>query len=196
MLGSGGHAKVVVATARAMGYTEIAVYDDDPARLDSEVLGVRIVGQTASVLGDPGALAVLAIGDNRTRLRLAASARCRFAVIVHPRSVVEETVVLGAGTVVFAGATIQPDTRIGAHGIVNTAASIDHDCSLGDAVHVAPGVHLAGTVTLGDGAFLGVGAVVTPNRRVGAWSVVGAGAVVVRDVPDNSVTYGVPARAR
>lgn len=196
VVGSGGHAKVVIATARAAGLTVSKVVDDDPARWGGDVLGAAIAGPVAPVLDDPDATAVLAIGHNRVRHRLAAAARCRFTTIVHPRAIVDPTARLGAGTVVFAGAVIQPDAAIGAHVIVNTAATIDHDCVLGDFVHIAPGVHLAGNVSLDTGAFLGIGTVATPGIRVGAWTTVGAGASVIRDLPAGVTAVGVPARPR
>ena len=194
IVGAGGHAKVVLAAARAAGFEVAALADDDTSRHGSQVLGTEVVGLAGPVLADPGALAVLAIGDNATRARLGAAANCRFATIVHPSAVVEEDVELGAGTVVFAGAAIQPGTRLGAHCIVNTAASIDHDCVLGAAVHVAPGTRLGGDVTLADGVFLGIGAVVAPGLTVAERTVVGAGAAVIQDLPGNVTAVGVPAR--
>ncbi len=195
IVGAGGHAKVVLATARAAGFTDVALVDDDPARHGSEVLGVPVGGASAAALADAGAAAVLAIGDNEVRARLGSGAACPFATVVHPGAMVHATVDLGDGTVVFAGAVIQPDARLGRHCIVNTSASIDHDCVLGEAVHIAPGTRLGGDVTLEDAVFLGVGAVVAPGVRIGAGTVVGAGASVVRDLPPGITAVGVPARS-
>lgn len=194
VVGSGGHAKVVIATARAAGHEVAAVADDDPARWGQRVLGVEVAGPAAATLDDPGALAVLAIGANRSRQRLASAARCRFATVVHPGAVIDPTVRIGPGSVVFAGTVIQPDAVIGAHAIVNTGASIDHDCAIGDFAHIAPGVRLAGDVALGDGVFFGIGAVAIPGVRVGGWTTVGAGAAVIDDLPAGTVAAGVPAR--
>jgi sugar O-acyltransferase (sialic acid O-acetyltransferase NeuD family) len=196
VVGAGGHAKVVIATARAAGYTSLEIADDAPDRRGATLLGVAVTATAQDVLARSDATCVLAIGDNRARHALAGGARCRFATIVHPGAIVDPTVALGAGTVVFAGAVIQPDTRIGPHGIVNTGASIDHDCALGAAVHVAPGARLAGNVSLGDGVFVGIGAVIIPGRSVGAWTRIGAGAAVVRDLPGGATAVGVPARVR
>jgi sugar O-acyltransferase (sialic acid O-acetyltransferase NeuD family) len=196
VIGSGGHAKVVIATAQAAGFSVTAVVDDEPGRWGHRVLGVPVAGPTASTLEDPEALAVLAIGANRARQVRARGARCRFATIVHPGAIVHPSVRFGDGSVVFAGAVIQPDAAIGGHAIINTGASIDHDCVLGDFVHIAPGVRLAGSVTLGDGVMLGIGTVAIPGSRVGAWTTVGAGAAILGELPENVIAIGTPARPR
>lgn len=193
VIGAGGHAKVVIATARAAGFRVIGAVDDDQARWGSAILGVEIAGPVSRVLEDRNACAVLAIGHNATRRRLGAAA-CQWMTVVHPSALVDASVALGAGSVVFAGAIIQPDARLGAHAIVNTGASIDHDCALGDAVHVAPGARLAGNVALGDEVFFGIGAVAIPGVSIGARTTVGAGAAVVDDLPADVIAAGVPAR--
>jgi len=196
IIGAGGHAKVVVASARAAGFDVAAIADDNVALWGSQLLGVPVAGPTAPVLDDPGAQVVLAIGSNATRRKLAAASRCRFVSVVHPSAIIDASVRLGAGSVVFAGAVIQPDAALGGHAIVNTGASIDHDCAVGVAVHVAPGARLAGNVTLGDEVFIGIGAVVVPGISIGARTTVGAGAAVVRDLPADVIAAGVPARVR
>lgn len=47
---------------------------------------------------------------------------------------------------------------------------------------------------IGAGAFLGVNAVVMPGVRIGNQAIIGTGAVVTKDVPDNEVWVGIPAK--
>lgn len=194
IVGAGGHAKVVIATARACGWTELELADDDVQLLGREYLGVRVSRTGAAVLADSASLAIIAIGDNAVRSRLADSARCDIISLVHPSAHVDDSVVIGAGCVVFAGAVVQPATTLGAYTIVNTSSSVDHDCTLGRAVHVGPGAHLCGGVRVGDRTLLGVGAMVIPCMEIGADVIVGAGAAVVRNVPSSAIALGVPAR--
>lgn len=193
LVGAGGHAKVVIATVHAAGGKVVAAYDDAQARWGREILGVPIDGPIHSEqIGS--APAIIAIGNNRARQAIVRRLQAQWISVRHPDTTVHPSVSLGKGTVVFAGAVIQPDTTIGAHSIVNTAASIDHDCIIGDFVHVGPGVHLCGGVTADEGVLLGVGAKVAPNVEIGPWSTAGAGAVCVLDVPGNTTVVGVPAR--
>lgn len=56
------------------------------------------------------------------------------------------------------------------------------------------GVSRVGRVTIGDEVFVGHGTIILPNVRIGSRVVVGAGSVVTRDIPDNSVAAGNPAK--
>ncbi len=51
-----------------------------------------------------------------------------------------------------------------------------------------------GDIIIADGAWLGFGVVVLDNVRIGKGAVVGAGAVVTREIPDNAIAAGSPAR--
>lgn len=197
ILGAGGHAKVVIATAKACAVHVTGILDDDEQKLGTELFGVNVLSGLPDLHCFAGHQCVVAVGDNVVRRRVFEQWRWRrisWRSLIHPSAVVDMSVTIGDGTVVFAGATLQVDVSVGDHCIINTQASLDHDCSLGDFVHLAPGCHLAGNVTVEDGAFLGIGSSVVPGVRIGKNAVVGAGAVVLRDVPDNTTVVGVPAR--
>jgi len=193
VIGAGGHGKVVVSTLLAAGIPVPCVLDDDREKWASEIFGVPVRGPVSDEV-EPGRLAVLGIGRNEERKRIAEALNLDWATVIHPHAWVHPSVNLGAGAVVFAGAIVQPDTVIGRHVIVNTGALIDHDCEIGDYAHVAPGVKLSGGVRLDEGVFLGIGSCAIPGVHVGEWTTVGAGAAVVNDLPSGVTAVGVPAR--
>lgn len=195
VLGAGGHAKVVVSTLQAAGVAVTGLFDDDRGKWNQRVSGVLVLGalERGSEVND--AAAVIGIGDNGTRQRIAEQYdNFEWLSIIHPSACVHPSARLGRGTVVFAGAVIQPDARIGDHGIANTMVSVDHDCRVERYVHLAPGVHLAGHVLVGEGVLIGVGSAVIPHVSIGARTVVGAGSAVVGDLPPDVTASGVPAR--
>ena len=51
-----------------------------------------------------------------------------------------------------------------------------------------------GKVDIKDNVFVGHGAIVLPDVTIGPNAIIAAGAVVTRDVPENSIVAGVPAR--
>jgi sugar O-acyltransferase (sialic acid O-acetyltransferase NeuD family) len=199
LFGAGGHAKVVIDTIREDGRFVIeGLLDDDEALLGSYVLGLVVKGTIAPESVERFGIenAVIALGSNLARADVARrfEGMVNWVRVIHPRAYVAASARIGKGTVVFAGAVVQPEASIGEHVIVNTASSIDHDGIVGDFSHIAPGVRLGGEVRIKEGALLGVGANITPGRTVGAWATVGAGAVVIRDVPDEVLAVGVPAK--
>lgn len=194
IVGSGGHAKVVIATARAAGYRPIAVLDDDQSRQGMTLLGVPVLGSSCELERSEHP-AVVAIGDNQSRQRIVEQhPNVTWATLVHPRAFVDGSAALGVGTVVFAGAVIQPDVRVGHHVIINTSASVDHDCDIQDFAQVAPGAHLGGTVTLGRGSFVGIGSTLHQGAELGPGAILGGGAFLKGSVPAGMTAVGVPAR--
>ena len=198
ILGSGGHAKVVADIVLNAGHSVTGFLDDDQELVGRRVLGIPILGPIHTYDVHSADRLVLGIGSNRVRRsiveQLGDAARHLWISAIHPRATVAATVSIGNGTVVMAGAVINPDTAVGSHSIINTGATVDHDCDVADFVHVAPGCHVAGGVKVGEGSLLGVGSSVTPNRTIGTWATVGAGAVVIENVPSGETVVGVPAR--
>jgi sugar O-acyltransferase (sialic acid O-acetyltransferase NeuD family) len=196
VIGGGGYAKVAISTLRAAGFEVAAVFDDDPDKRGTQVMGVEVLGPLGSIPDHPYVLGFVAVGDNRARRAIADRVGLRWVIAVHPGAHVDPSVTVGPGTVVCAGAVVQPGATIGEHVIINSGSVVEHDCVIGRFAHVAPRVALAGGVRVGEGTLLGVGTSVIPGIRIGSWSTVGAGSVVVRDLPDEVVAYGSPARPR
>jgi len=195
VIGAGGHAKVVIASLLDVGLPIRTILDEDPDKVGTRILGVRVSGGYSHLSSDPQAPTVIAIGDNRARNDLARRFAGRdWLTVIHPAAYVHPSASVGPGTVAFAGSVVQPGARIGSHCIINTGATVDHDCRIGDFSHIAPGSHLAGGVRVGRGAFLGVGSAAIPNVEIGDWSVVGAGGVVVGDLPPGVTSVGAPAK--
>lgn len=158
-----------------------------PVFADAGLLDTPPVPAVVVAIGEPGARA-------RIVERLCAHAPRQFPCLVHPHAWVARRAILGEGSLVLAGSTINCDVQLGSHVSVNLGVTISHDCVVGDYVSLGPGVHLAGGVSVGRGSDLGTGVCVRPGARIGANCVVGAGSVVVADVPPGVIAYGVPAR--
>ncbi|HCE2997510.1 TPA: acetyltransferase [Vibrio parahaemolyticus] len=198
ILGASGHGKVVAEIAELNGYTNIEFFDDRwPELQNVEHWPVKGNSETLLKVASHFNLTVIAIGNNEVRLekqKLLSIAGAKFSVLEHPRATISRHSQLGVGTVVMAGAVINPFVKVGKACIINTAATIDHDCSLADGVHVSPGCNIAGGVIIGEGSWLGIGSQVKQLVSIGAGVTVGAGATVVNRVPDFQTVVGTPAQ--
>jgi sugar O-acyltransferase (sialic acid O-acetyltransferase NeuD family) len=187
LLGASGHGKVIADILRLSGETEIIFWDDDAA--------ATIPGYTVySPKGNTEDEVILSIGNNGTRKKIADVSSYTYGKAIHPTAILSPDVFIGEGTVVMAASVINPGSQIGKHCIINTAAVIDHDVIIEDYVHISPNATLAGNVTVKEGVWVGAGATIIQGITIGSWAVIGAGAVVIKDVPDNAVVVGNPAK--
>ena len=199
IVGSGGHAKVIIDIFRSAGVYEPLGCTDVLSK-DKKVAGVPVLGDDSilpKLFSDSIKYAFIALGDNAVRARLAKRVKeIGFELVnaVSPHSYVSASARMGSGIAIMPGAVVNPEATIGDNVIINTGASVDHDCVIEAFCHIAPGCSIAGNVKIGRGSLLGIGSVVIPNVTVGEWSVLGAGSVVTCDLPGRSVALGFPAK--
>jgi acetyltransferase EpsM len=200
--GAAGHARVVADIIRLRAEYNIVGFLDNinPERRGTTFCGAPILGSVEELdhLKQQGIEhIILGFGNCTARLQLAEVVRSkgfRLVNAIHPQAIVASDVSIGAGSVIAAGAVVNPATQIGEHVIINTGACVDHDGVIADGCHISPGVRLGGHVTIDRASWIGIGATVIDHLQIGANTLIGAGSVVVNDIPDNVVAYGVPAR--
>lgn len=193
IIGASGHGKVVADIAKKNGYDEICFLDDNEALFDCG--GYPVVGKSSRYV-DFDCDVFVAIGNPKIREKIQAQVELagkHIPVLIHPCSSIAENVSIGKGTVVVAGAVVNPGATIGKGCIINTGSSVDHDCVIADFVHVGVGAHIAGTVTIGERTWVGIGAIVSNNISICGDCMIGAGAVVVKKIEESGTYVGVPA---
>lgn len=188
LFGASGHGKVIADIAAANGIKIKAFIDQDITK--SECYGFPVLNN----LPEDKEKLVISIGNNLTRKKISEQIKNSIGILIHPKSIVSDSVNIEEGTVVMGGVVINANTTIGKHCIINTNASVDHDCMIEDFVHISPNSALAGGVKVGEGSQIGIGASVIQGIKIGKWCVIGAGAVIIADIPDYSVVVGNPGR--
>jgi len=199
ILGASGHGKVVAELAELNGFQKIVFFDDAwpqkssiehwPVKGDSQIL-LNTVSQFDSV--------IVGIGNNEIRLLKQyelKAAGAKFSIFIHPSACVSDYAQLGEGTVVMANAVVNPFSSIGEACIINTGSSIDHDCQIKEGVHVSPGVNVAGGVIIGRASWLGIGSQVKQLISIGSNVTIGSGSNVVKNIDNNQIVVGNPARS-
>ena len=205
MIGSSGHASVLVDAMERMGGYEIAGYADDTLSAGTVRRGYPVLGRLKDVARICAERVitdvVVAVGDNWWRRKVYSDLirecpNLSFPVVKHPSALIAASAEISKGSAILAHSHVGPGSRVGAFCIINTGSSLDHDCTMQDFASIAPGVFTGGLVQIGECSAIGVGASISDRISIGSHAVVGTGAVVVRDVPDLVVCYGNPARVK
>lgn len=121
---------------------------------------------------------------------------------IEPGAIIREKVKIGNHCVIMMGAVINIGAVIGDESMIDMNVVIGARGIVGKRCHIGAGAVIAGVleppsakpVRVGNNVLVGANAVILEGVKVGNNSVVAAGAVVTKDVPQNTVVAGVPAR--
>jgi sugar O-acyltransferase (sialic acid O-acetyltransferase NeuD family) len=101
---------------------------------------------------------------------------------------------IGVGCNILSGVRISNSVSVGKGCIIYYNSIITHDCVIGDFVEISPSVNILGRVEISSYTHVGSNSTILPGIQIGKNSVIGAGSVVTKDVPDNVMVVGVPAK--
>jgi len=198
VIGYSGHAYVLIDVLREVGYTVAGYFEREEKSFNP--YNLPYLGQEEdpqSLAGFLGKAAFVGIGNNLIRSKVFGTLNANNILtpsVVHPSSVISESVTLGIATLVMPGAIVNSLSKIGKGVICNTSSVVEHECIIADFVHIAPGAVLAGNVSVGENSFIGANAVVKEGVKIGANAIIGAGSVILKDVADGVIIAGNPAK--
>ena len=126
LIGSGGHAGVLIDMMKLLGVDIDNLYDDNYS--NKACKNIEVI---SPIDFDIPENAIIAVGDNLVRRKLSIKSKNKnWWKLVHPNAIISRDVNVGQGTVIMAGSIIQTGVIIGEHSIINTGACIDHDCEI------------------------------------------------------------------
>ena len=106
--------------------------------------------------------------------------------------IIENDVEIGSNTCVDRG-TLN-NTHIGKGTKIDNLCHIAHNVIVGNNCCIIAQSMIGGSVVIGDHSWIAPSACIIDGIKIGRNSVVGLGAVVIKEVPENSVVIGVPAK--
>jgi sugar O-acyltransferase (sialic acid O-acetyltransferase NeuD family) len=200
ILGAGLYGEVYYSYLKNdSNYDIIGFLDDDTSK--SILLDLPVFGKLRdfNIILDLGVKHVFCpIGENAIRRELLSTAyhnNLEIPNFIHSGSHVSKDAFIGKGIYVLPGAVIMPYTTINDFCMISMGTKIAHHTTLEEGSFVSTGANIGASIHVKENVFFGMGCtVMTGVKTVGSNSTIGAGAVVIRDVPDNAVMAGVPAK--
>lgn len=200
MLGSGGHARVLLEVLEEAGHDlngviapslEGSVLPDRYTFLTDEQALETFDVESALLINGIGSAGDLTLRDSV--FQKFTGAGFNFLQLQAQTAHISESATLFEGVQVMHQAVVHSDAVVEENAIINTGAIVEHHCVVGASSHIAVGAVLCGNVEVGSKTHVGANATILQGVRVGSNCIIGAGAVVLHDVPDNSIAVGVPA---
>ena len=203
VIGSSGHAKVVIDSIEKENKYEIIGLLDRFKEVGSSSFGYRIIGKEEDlqnlikIYNIEGG--IIAIWDNFIRYTvynkiIQIIPQFNFIKVIHPSAQIAKNVVIGKGTVIFANTTISSDATVGDFCIINNNSSLDHGSVMLDYSSLSAGTSIGGNAKIGLFTAVSLGAKVIHGIIIGEHTIIGAGATVIKDIPKYVVAYGTPAK--
>lgn len=169
---------------------------DDYVDVGTMINGSQVVGNIDWLMNQKLNV-VCAIGDPNTKKkvlsRLETSSNI-YPVLVHPDVRKSNSVQFGEGCIICSGCILTVNIIIGKHVIINLDSTVGHDAIIGDYSTILPSVNVSGHVRIEDEVSVGTGSKIIQEVSVGKNTIIGAGAVVTKDIPENVVAVGMPAK--
>ncbi|CAN5774853.1 N/A [soil metagenome] len=175
IVGAGGYGRTALDVLIAAGLADwiLGFYDDAHKALAERIRGFPVLGDIAmlkSMLSVETVQVIVAITDNKDRLRIANSIRAlggQFTLAAHPHGYISDEAIIGGGCVVSAGAVIHPNATIGSHCYLGPNCLVDRDAQVGAGSWISAGAALGTSARIGARSLLG------QNSGVGRKAVVG-----------------------
>lgn len=203
IIGAKGFAKEVLEIIHQNNQIEhLAFYDDVNKDIANNVFGkfpvITNMNDAGNYFNKIDSRFTLGIGNPKLREKLYLSFKLLGGHLTSTISVNSEIgsfeTKVGIGCNILPGAIISNGTKLGKGCIVYYNAMITHDCKLGDFVELSPGATVLGNVEIGNLTHVGANATILPEIKIGNNVIIGAGAVVNKNLPNNCVAVGVPAK--
>ncbi|MGL5621002.1 acetyltransferase [Cetobacterium sp.] len=174
VIGSGGHAKVVIDIILQRNKIlndnlKIIGILDDKYNKDKkiEIFEIFVIGKIEKIFElSEDVYYIIAIGNNSVRRKIVEKCSNKnFITLIHPKAIIGEKVNIEDGTVVMAGVIINSYAKIGKHCILNTGSIIEHDTTIENYVHISPNATLCGGITVGEETWIGAGATIIQEKK-------------------------------
>jgi sugar O-acyltransferase (sialic acid O-acetyltransferase NeuD family) len=203
LIGGGNQAHYTIDIINKEGKYNIIGIIDSIEEIGTYKFGYKIIGRQENLKNlieeyniDCG---IISIGDNWSRYYVSKKLlelvpNFKFVNAIHPSVIIGDNVKLGVGVVAMAGVIFNPKSIIGDFTFFATGAQIEHDCVINDYASVSAGSITGGFVKINKFSAITLGVVIMDRIEIGENTVVGSSSLVTKNLPDDVLAYGNPAK--
>jgi sugar O-acyltransferase (sialic acid O-acetyltransferase NeuD family) len=196
ILGAGELGKQIANLAIQDKHYQSVVFFDD-FKKDKHIVGTSddLINAFSSGIYDE---LILGIGYNFLEQRASFHEKFKnkvpFGKIIHSSSWLDESVVVGSGSVIYPKCTLDKNVHIKESSIINLNSTISHDTIIDDCTFIAPSVSVGGFCIVGRKCFIGINSTIIDKLRITDNVKIGAGAVVTNNIFAPGLYVGIPAK--
>lgn len=204
IIGTGGVGRETALIVEEINYVNkewnlLGFVDDNKSIIGNEINGYEVLGDRTFLESyDQEVYVVCAIANHSIKEEIISfisnNKNIKFATLIHPQVRLNNTIEVGEGCIIYAGAILTVNIKVGNHVIISPKCGIGHDSIIEDYVTLLWNVNVSGAVRIGAGATLGSGSTIIQGLEIGRNSYIGAGAVIIRNIEENRTAVGVPSR--
>ncbi len=184
--------------SESIEYSILGYLDDDDKKWHTSINGYNILGGIDWLSCNPDIYVTLGFSKPKQKKalisKLTAIGHKNFVTLIHPLAWISSRVQIGKGSIIYPGVHIDVDVSIGDFCLFNKLATIGHDTEIMDFVTLSPSVNIGGFNNINSGVEFGINSASIQYINFGEWAIIGGGSMVIKDVPDNVVVAGVPAK--
>lgn len=193
----------IVASILNESHQKMVIYDDAPHKIGQYFFDTLVKGNIDLIETDFNnkelAALHICLGEKHLNLKKKIFQKyidlgLEFPNIIHNTSILASTAKISKGNMLSFGVIVGHNTNINSNNSIWAGTVIEHDCTLHGHSYIGPNVTISGFVEVGECSLIGSGAVVLPEIKIGKNCIIGAGSVVTKNVPDNTIVKGNPAR--
>lgn len=203
LFGAGLHVHTCIDIIEKNSNYRIVGIIDSVKEIGSFVDSYKVIGRIENLKSISESLEIshgfISIGTNWAREKVLNEIRSElmdfeFVNLIHPSAVFGKNIKLGKGILIGALAFLSSNCEIGNFCLIHQKSHLGLDNKMGEYSSISLGSVTGGKVSLGERSAVTLRVTVNDRIKIGSDSVIGSGSLVIKDIPNNIVAYGQPAK--